>query len=133
MAEEIVPVKKKRNWRIWVGFLISLSVIPAYAGLFSRYPVTRNVPWASWLMVVLALWLLWTGVRRAYTNSQEYRGKILGTVFGVLALLIAALFGLGTMYFSRQLPASAGAPQIGAKAPEFTLPDANGKMVSLST
>jgi hypothetical protein len=133
MAEEtVVAQKKKWNWRIWVGFLIALAVIPAYAAIFVWSPVTRNVPWASWLMFVLAGWLLWTGVRRAYASPKEYRGKIAGTVLGVLALAVAGLFGLGTLYLSRQLPASGGAPQVGAKAPEFTLPDASGKMVSLA-
>ena len=133
MAEDTVVAPKKRwNWRIWVGFLIALAVIPVYVGILVWSPVTRNVPWASWLMFVLAGWLLWTGVRQAFANPQEYRGKILGTVFGVLALGIAGLFGAGTLYFSRQLPGSGGAPQVGAKAPEFTLPDASGKMVSLS-
>jgi hypothetical protein len=133
MAEEVrVAQKKKWNWRIWVGFLIALAALPVYVGVLVWQPVTRNVPWVTWLMFVLAGWLLWTGVRRAYANPQEYRGKILGTVLGVLALAIAGLFGFVTLYLSRQMPASAGAPQIGAKAPEFTLPDASGKMVSLS-
>ena len=133
MAEEVrVAQKKKWNWRIWVGFLIALAALPVYVGVLVWQPVTRNVPWVTWLMFVLAGWLLWTGVRRAYANPQEYRGKILGTAFAVLALAIAGLFGAGTLYFSRQLPASGGAPQVGAKAPEFTLPDGNGKMVSLS-
>ena len=133
MAEEtVVAQKKKWNWRIWAGFVIALAAIPLYAALFARYPVTRNVPWASWMMFVLAGWLLWTGVRRAYGNPREYRGKIVGTLFGVLAPALAGLFGVGTLYFSRQLPASGGAPQVGAKAPEFTLPDASGKMVSLA-
>jgi len=127
-----VARKQKWNWRIWIGFLVALAAIPLYAALFSRYPITRNVPWANWLLLLLAGWLLWTGLRRAFANSQEYRGKILGTFFAVLALGIAVLFGLGTMYYSRQLPASAGAPQLGAKAPDFTLPDADGKTVSLS-
>jgi len=133
MAEQTaVTQKRKWNWRIWVGFLVALAAIPVYVAILVWHPVTRNVPWATWLMFVLAGWLLWTGVRRAYANPQEYRGKIVGTVLGVLALAIAGLFGFGTLYLSRELPASGGAPQVGAKAPDFTLPDASGKMVSLA-
>jgi hypothetical protein len=124
--------KQKWNWRIWLGFLIALAAIPLYAVFFSRFAITRNVPWASWLMFAVAGWLLWTGVRRAITLPTEYRGKILGIVFGVLALIAAGLFGYGTLYASRQLPASTGAPQVGAKAPDFTLTDATGKAVTLS-
>ena len=49
-----------------------------------------------------------------------------------MALVATGLFGYGTLYASRQLPASGGAPQIGTKAPDFTLTDTTGKMVSLS-
>ncbi len=124
--------KRRWNWRIWAGFLIALAVIPLYAALFSRYPITRNVPWASWLMFLLAGRLLWVGVRRAVANPQEYRGKIAGSVLGVLALALAGLFGYGTLYFTKKLPISGSAPQIGAKAPDFALADTSGKVVALS-
>jgi hypothetical protein len=133
MQDEIpVAQKRKWNWRIWVGFLVALATIPLYAAFFSRYPVTRNLPWASWLMFVLAGWLLLTGARRAFLKPQEYRGKIAGLVLGALALVATGLFGYGILYASRQMPASGAAPQIGAEAPDFTLTDTTGKMVSLS-
>jgi hypothetical protein len=131
-GESIVTQKRTWNWRIWVGFLIALAALPGYLLVFLWHPITRNLPWATWLMFVLAGWLLWTGLRRAFASPQEYRGKIVGSVFGVLALALAGLFGFGTLYASRQLPASGGAPQIGARAPEFTLADTSGKMVTLS-
>jgi hypothetical protein len=43
-----------------------------------------------------------------------------------LALLLAAATA------QAQLPPSKGAPQVGQKAPEFTLPDSNDKAVKLS-
>jgi hypothetical protein len=131
-AETAVTQKRKWNWRIWVGFLIALAAMPGYILVFYRYPVTRNVPWVTWLMFLAAGWLMWTGVRKAFASPQEFRGKIFGSVLGVLALALASLFGWGTLYATRQLPASGGAPQVGAKAPEFTLVDSSGKMVSLS-
>ena len=42
------------------------------------------------------------------------------------------LFGYGILHVARQLPASAGAPRVGSKAPAFALPDQNGKPVSLT-
>ena len=39
------------------------------------------------------------------------------------SLLAFALFGYGVFYELRQMPASSGAPRVGEKAPEFTLPD----------
>jgi len=44
-----------------------------------------------------------------------------GLALGLLALPLVA-----------QLPESKGAPAVGEKAPDFTLPDANGKPVKLA-
>jgi cytochrome oxidase Cu insertion factor (SCO1/SenC/PrrC family) len=48
-----------------------------------------------------------------------------------VGLLIFLVVAAGTMSFA-QLPPSTGAPAVGQKAPNFTLPDQHGKMVSLS-
>jgi hypothetical protein len=131
-VEVAEPQKRKWNWRIWVGFLIALAALPSYLLIFARYPVTRNVPWATWLMFVLAGWLLCTGVRKAFAKAREYRGKIIGSVFGVLTLAAAGLFGFGTLYATRQLPGAGNAPKVGDKALEFALADTNGKIMALS-
>ncbi len=44
-----------------------------------------------------------------------------------LVLLFAA-----AMHLHAQLPLSKGAPKVGEKAPDFTLPDSNGKPAKLS-
>ena len=125
-------VKRAWNWQIWTGFLLALAVIPVYFVFFAKYPITRDVPWASWVMFAVAGWLLWTGVRRAFASSGVYRGKIAGPILAVLSLGAAVFFGYATLYASRQLPVAAGAPRVGDKAPEFVLADTSGKMVALS-
>jgi hypothetical protein len=124
--------KQNWNWRIWSGFLLAVAAVPGYLLVLARFPITRNVPWASWLMFAAAGWLLWAGVRRAFASPEEYRGRIAGPILAVLSLGAAGLFGYATLYASRQLPVAAGAPTVGGKAPEFTLADTNGKMVALS-
>jgi hypothetical protein len=127
------PVKQLWNWRIWTGCLLAMAAIPIYFVFFAKFPVTRDVPWATWLMFAVAGWLLWTGVGRAFASSGTYRGKIAGPILAVLSLGAAVFFGYVTLYASRQLPASAGAPRVGEKAPDFTLTDTSGHMVAMST
>src|SRR5258705_336553 len=46
--------------------------------------------------------------------------------------LYLAFFAYGMFYAARQLPASAGAPRVGQKAPGFTLQDTDGHPVTLA-
>ena len=127
------PVKQAWNWQIWTGFLLALAATPAYFLFFARFPVTRDMPWATWFMFTLAGWLLWTGVGRSFASSGRHRGKIVGPILAFLSLGAAVFFGYATLYASRQLPAAAGAPRVREKAPEFTLADTSGKLVTMST
>jgi len=76
--------------------------------------------------------LLLVGLFRAFGRPQVYRGKVFGSIFAVLSILLFAFFSYEIFYVLRQVPFSAQAPRVGEKAPEFTLPDQNGKQVSLS-
>ena len=125
--------KRNWNWRIWAGFLLALATVPSYMALFVRFPVTRNIPWTSWLMFAAAVWLLSVGMRKAFVSPDAYLGKIMGPILAVISLVVAGFFGYATLYASRRVPLSMGAPKVGAKAPEFTLADTSGKMVKLST
>ena len=126
-------IKREWNWRIWAGFLVAVAAIPGYFLFLARFPVTRNVPWVSWLMFAVAGWLLWAGVRRAFKRSEVYRGRIAGPILAVLSLGAAFFFAYATLYASHHLPDAAGAPRVGEKAPGFTLADTNGNMVTIST
>ena len=132
--EKKAPHEGKRNWnwRIWSGFLLAVAVVPGYLLFLVKFPITRNVPWVSWLMFVAAAGLLVAGVRRAFANPEVYRGKIVGPMLTVLSLGAVGLFAYATLYASRQLPAATGAPAVGDKAPEFALADTSGRIVALS-
>jgi len=127
------PVKQGWNWRIWTGFLLALAAIPGYFLLFARFPITRDVPWASWLMFAVAGWLLWAGIGKAFASSGVYRGKVVGLILAGLSFAAAGFFGYATLYASRQVPGAVDAPSVGEKAPEFTLADTSGNMVAMST
>jgi hypothetical protein len=132
-TQEETPAERNRNWRIWSGFLLAVAAVPGYLLFFAKFPITRNVPWASWLMFAGAGWLLWAGVRRAFASPELFCGRIAGPILAVLSLGAAGLFGYATLYASRELPVAAAAPRVGDQAPQFMLADATGRIVGLST
>jgi len=123
---------KKINWQIWTGFVLSLVAAFSYPFLFVTWAITREFPWANLVLFAIAFVLLFFGLRRAFKPDKRIISKIfssLAATFGVL-LLAALLFVIYVM--GAWLPASAGAPQVGQKAPEFTLTDPNDKSVTLA-
>src|SRR5437762_3310219 len=121
-----MPVEKARrwNWPLWSGFLLSIAAFISYPTVFVRWPSTRDVPWVNLLLFVLAIILVVVGVVRA-------RRKILPVILAVLSAGVFA-FALGILVYSRQIPASLGAPKVGQKAVDFTLLDSNGRQLSLA-
>ena len=123
-------MKRKWNWAVWVGFVITLAGLFSY-GLFARFPITRDFPWANLLLFGIGAALLIVGLFRASGRPQVYRGKIFGSVFTAIAVLVVAFFSYEIFYVLRQVPASTGAPHVGKNAPDFLLLDQNGKPVGL--
>ncbi|HWZ97554.1 MAG TPA: hypothetical protein VN025_07330 [Candidatus Dormibacteraeota bacterium] len=125
--------QRRRNWHVWIGFLLCVIGVVSYFLLFLRFPITRDVPWANYLIMAAGLGFLISGLRRAYGQSQQFKGKIAGPILGVFSLAMIGFFCFLIFFASKQLPKSAGAPKVGQKAPEFTLVDANNKQVSLAS
>ena len=96
-----------------------------------KLPGQHAVPWVSLALGLAALVFLAVGLKRAFGEPQVYRGKMLSVILTVIALLPTSLAILGFVH-SRAVPASAGAPQVGQTAPDFTLADTGGKPVRLS-
>ena len=122
---------KKLNWQIWAGFVVSFIAAISYGFLFVRWPLTREFPWANLVLFAIAFVLLFAGVRRAFKPGKSIVAKIfscLAAAFGVL-MLAAFLFLIFVM--GSWLPKSAGAPQVGQKAPDFTLTDSNNRAMTL--
>ena len=123
---------KRVNWRIWAGFLLSLVAGFSYPFLFVRWATTREFPWANLVLFAIALVLLFFGLRRGFKPHKRIVSKVFGSLaaaFGVL-LLAGLLFMIYVM--GSWLPASAGAPQVGQRAPDFSLTDPNNKPVTLA-
>jgi hypothetical protein len=122
--------ERRRNLAPWAGLFIGLVAILSNGAFFLGVPGQRAIPFLSWTLAVIALVFAAMGVMRAFRQPQIYGGKTSSSVLGVLSLLLFALVVLSSVG-ARKLPGSAGAPQPGQKAPEFTLADTSGNKVSL--
>lgn len=125
----------KRRWNIlvWVGFVVSVAAMLGYAFFFARFPALRNSPGLVLLLSMVGLGMLVAGLRQAFRQPQLYCGKVTGTIFVTLGALLVGGFVFSVYHQARGLPASKGAPQVGAKAPEFALTDQDGKTVTLAS
>jgi hypothetical protein len=125
---------KRLNWPLWVGFLLTLGAFLTYFFVFVWFPFTRDFPWANLLLFLLAAVFILMGVRRGFASDRPHptRSQIIASLVGVVSVTIFALFVFTIFVVGRWLPASKGAPQVGQRAPDFTLPDTSGKPVSLN-
>jgi hypothetical protein len=122
----------KFNWLIWSGLLLSMFAFVSYPFVFVNWPITRDFPWANLLLFGIAVALLLMGLRRGFARERPRRSKVAGVIVTSLSLLIFGFFIFSTLIMSRWMPAALGAPQVGQKAPDFSLADTNGKTVTLS-
>jgi hypothetical protein len=122
----------KRSWNglVWLGFVLAIAGAISYPLYFARFPTLRDVPWANLAIIAVALILIGLGISRAFRRPDAYRGKIFGSVLGVLAVGLTVIFCYGVFFGTRE-KASHGAPQVGQAAPDFTLPDSHNTPVNL--
>lgn len=123
---------KRFNWQIWAAFLVTFGGLLSFPLLFVRFPSTRDVPWANFLLVALAIVLLVIGLKRAFQPGRSKLAKALALVLTTLSVALIGLFLWSFFILAKQLPPSRGAPQVGQKAPDFTLTDTSEKQVRLS-
>src|SRR5574338_698987 len=125
---------KRLNWPLWIGFLLTLAAFLSYFFIFVLFPFTRDFPWANLVLFVIAGVLLFMGLRSGFAANRPHpvRSKILSSIISVFSLMVFALFIFIIFIGGRWLPPSKGAPQVGQRAPEFTLTDTSGKQVSLN-
>jgi hypothetical protein len=136
--------QRRRNGALWAGSVFTLLGVLSNFLYFFKVPGERIFPWLNLLLPAVGLLFFLVGLKRAFGQPmmsrgsvslfgkpEVYRGKVSGSILTVIAVL---LFGLSVWGFfhARAVPASAGAPRIGQKAPDFTLTDTSGKDVSLA-
>lgn len=124
------PIPRQSNRAPWAALVLALAALLSNGVFFLGLPGQRLVPWIGVGLIVAALLWAALGVKRAFLQSQVFGGKVSSAILGVLALAISA-FTMFAFIHARELPVSAGAPQVGQKAPDFTLADTHGIPISL--
>lgn len=125
-------MKRRWNWHLWAGFLFCVVAFVSYPFVFAKFPVTRDIPWANFLLFAVGGVLLVVGLQHAFGQAQRYRGKISGPILGALSVLALGFFCYVVFYMTKQLPPPSAALRVGQKAPEFVLLDTNNNLVALS-
>jgi hypothetical protein len=124
--------QRRTNSALWYGLLITLFGIATEFFYFLRppQPIPHLLPWINLLVPAISLLYLFIGLARAFGRSAVYSGKIWGSGATVIALLLLA-GNVALFRHTRDVPKSAGAPQVGQRLPDFTLTDSSGQPTSL--
>jgi hypothetical protein len=123
---------RRKNTALWIGFAFLLLTIGSNVpALYASGIPEVILPWISLTLPVIGLIFCAIGLKRAISEPQIFRGKVGGWVLTVVSALLVALSGFG-LFHARDLPGSSHAPQVGQKAPNFTLTDTGGQTVTLA-
>ena len=123
--------ERHRNSAVWLGLILAVVSLLSQGLFFLKVPGQNALPWLSLALATVAMILVLVGLKRAFFEPQLYRGKVAGSIVTVISLLLFAVtvFGFVT---ARRIPGTAGVPQVGQRAPDFTLADTSGHNVSLA-
>ena len=111
-------------WLAIVSVVLAVGALVAYA-LLIRVPLVRNHPGAYIVACALAVGLAGLALVRARGRRWP----------AWLALGLTTLVLAGTIWFNvvvARIPSSPTAVRVGERPPDFTLPDADGRPVSLA-
>jgi hypothetical protein len=123
---------KKINWQILAGFVLSAFAMISYPLIFAAWPITRDLPWANFVLFAVAAVLLILGIRRGFRAGGGLASKIGAASLSLVSVAIFALFIFIAFIGAKWLPSSEAAPQVGQKSPDISLSDVNGKQVTLN-
>ena len=121
----------RRNHALWLGPLLSLAGVISYYTVFVRWPVLRDVPWVNLPLATAGAVVAFVGARRAFHRTGWAR-RALGVLSLALALLPAGFLAAYVFVISSMMPAPSAATLALVEAPDFSLADHRGRIVTLS-
>jgi len=124
-------VERRCNAPLWWGFALALPSMLCNAVLFLSPPGQGVLPWLSIVLAVLALVFVVRGLKQIFQAANSPSRKVRSSILVLMSLLLIGVSALAS-FKSRAMPGSAEAPQVGQKAPEFTLMDTHDQPVSLA-
>ncbi|HLJ86651.1 MAG TPA: hypothetical protein VKZ53_07495 [Candidatus Angelobacter sp.] len=127
-AQSSYGTRSSANRPLRIGFLLILVAILSNGLFFFRLPGDKAFPWLGLLLTMAGLIYVILGIRQTLVQPHARAGRWILTVVSLLLFAFSSL----AFFHSRALPASAKAPHVGDKVPDFTLPDINGQEVSLA-
>lgn len=121
----------RANSSLWLGLIAALAAVLCDFVFFLNPPAQSAIPWLSLALAAVALIFLAIGAKNLFAQRRTIAARIVGVVVVLFSLLLSvgSIFGF---FHARAVPASTDSPQIGQKAPDFTLTDTNGQSVSLA-
>jgi hypothetical protein len=124
-------ITRRRNWAPLIGLLFALAALFSNAVFFWGLPGQKIVPVLSLALAAVAVFCITLGIMRAFRQSEFYGGKVSSSILGVFAVVVAAL-AVFIFVGARKIPGAEHAPQVGQKAPDFTLADTSNNKVTLA-
>ena len=115
----------------WLAPLIAFVGFVSYFTVFVQFPSLRDVPWVNLPSVILASGFAVWGLVSNWSMIGNGR-RILHLGGMLFAVGMAGLLLFYVFFLSYQMPGLSETTRQLEKAPNFTLSDANGEMVSLS-
>ncbi len=119
------------KYSFWLAPLIAFAGFVSYYTFFARFPTLRDVPWINVPLVILGAVLAVVGLIAGWKEAGVLK-KILHVGSAVVSTLIAGLLCFYVYSYSYGIPELSETTEHLETAPDFTLSDANGEMVSLS-
>lgn len=117
---------------VWIGPVVAFVGLVSYPLFFVNFPTLRDFPWVNLPVVLLGLLLSTVGLRAAFHRTRTWLAKLIGSFCFLASLALTALLCVYVFFLSYQLPESADVPEAHTAAPDFSLPDQEGRTTHLA-